>query len=117
MTANAVNEVRALEVVEADYIANSSGTGMVLILGVQFIDVPFNPYAQVLAIKLNLENTDETVQERGQRDFAALRRAVGVLNPQSTDELLFKPFRANISVSQVGRSSTVKEYIFDRGVA
>lgn len=97
MTANAVNEVRTLEIVETNYAANRTGTGMVLVLGAQFIDSVFNPHAKPLEIVIPLEDDNEEVQNRGQRDFAGLRLATGVLNPTDSDELLFKPFRAIVT--------------------
>lgn len=39
--------------------------------------------------------------EAGQREFAALRRATGVLNPSDTSELHHKPFRARVDVIMV----------------
>lgn len=104
--------VRELEIVEADYLANQAGTGFVLALKAQFTDVSFDPHAPPLVtIAMELEHHDETKQEIGQREFAALRRATGVLNPQSTDELLFKPFRA--AVERTGGRSVIRRYVFD----
>lgn len=47
-------------------------------------------------LSLEGEGSDE-----GQREFAALRRAVGVLNPSDTSELYHKPFRARVDVVMV----------------
>jgi hypothetical protein len=103
--------VRELEIVEADILPNQEGTGIVLALKAQFIDVPFNPYAPPLVrIEMDLEHDDDKRQERGQRDFAALRRAVGVLNPQDTEELLFKPFRA--VVAHADGPAVIRGYVF-----
>ena len=111
MNANAVNEIRTLEIVEADYVANRDGTGMVLLLRAQFIDVEFNPHAALVTAEMNLEHVDPTKREQGQRDFAALRWATGVLNPQDTSELLFKPFRAEVAC--LGKRLVISRYIFD----
>lgn len=118
MTANAVKEVRELEIVEANCLARQEGTGIVLALKAQFIDVPFNPRSTYLVeIEMDLEHDDDKRQERGQRDFAGLRRATGVLNPETTDDLLFKPFQVKIGsrTNRLGKpENRIVEYIFRR---
>lgn len=103
--------VRSLEIVEANIIANHTGTGMILVLGAHFIDEECNPHAEPFEIEMPLEDANDVVQERGQRTFAALRRATGVLSPQSTDELLFKPFRA--IPTRRGERVVILNYLWD----
>lgn len=104
-----------LEVVESSYDANKDGDGMVLALKTQIMDGEFEgrPYM----IWMDLENDDEKKQERGQRDFAGLRRATGVLNPSDTEELHFKPFKVTIGTyiqKTTGEpKNTIKKYHFD----
>lgn len=104
-----------MEIVESDYVATSKGTGMILkckaqIVGGEYADRPFY-------INYNLENQNDTAQEIGQRDFAGLRRATGVLSPSDTSELHFLPFRVKIGVKARKRTgeleNVIKQYLFD----
>lgn len=104
-----------MEIVESDYVATSKGTGMILkckaqIVGGEYADRPFY-------INYNLEHQDDQTQEIGQRDFAGLRRATGVLSPSDTSELHFKPFRVKIGIKarkDTGElENVIKEYLFD----
>ena len=105
-----------LEIVESDYAANSKGTGMLLKLKCQVVggDHDGRPYY----INLSLEHENSTAQDIGQRDFAALRRSVGVLNPDDTEELHNRAFP--VKIGQKLRKDTgemenvIKEYVFDK---
>ena len=105
-----------MEIVESDYVPTAKGTGMILkckaqIVGGEFDQRPFY-------INYNLENDNEQAVEIGQRDFAGLRRATGVLNPQDTDELRFKTFSVKIGVKarkDTGEmENVIRQYLFDR---
>ena len=104
-----------LEIVESEYKATSKGTGMLLackaqIVGGEYDERPFY-------INYNLENLNETAQEIGQRDFAGLRRATGVLAPDDSEELHFKPFNVKIGIKarkDTGElENVIKQYLFD----
>lgn len=104
-----------MEIVESDYVATSKGTGMILkckaqIVGGQCADRPYY-------INYNLENDNEIAQEIGQRDFAGLRRATGVLAPETTDDLAFRTFRVVIAVQMSKRTgepvNRIVQYLFD----
>lgn len=103
-----------MEIVESSYDANKDGDGMVLALKAQITGGEFEgrPYM----IWMDLENDDEDKQNRGQRDFAGLRRATGVLNPSDTVELHFKPFKVTIGTyvqKTTGETkNTIKKYHF-----
>lgn len=105
-----------LEIVESEYKATSKGTGMILackaqIVGGEYADRPFY-------INYNLENDNETAQETGQRDFAGLRRATGVLAPNDSGELHFKQFGVKIGIKtrkDTGElENVIKQYLFER---
>lgn len=104
-----------LEIVESHYRPNANGTGMVLALKAQIIGGEYEgrPYF----IWMDLENDDADKQNRGQRDFAGLRRATGVLAPDDTEELHFKPFRVKIGVQEkkvTGEPvNCIVQYLFD----
>lgn len=104
-----------LEIVESDYVANGKGTGMVLKLTAQVVDGEFAE--RKLFINLNLEHDNSVAQDIAQRDFAALRRAVGVLNPVDSEDLHFKTFKVRLGIEK--RKDTgdlqnaIKKYYFD----
>lgn len=105
----------ALEIVESDYLPNSKGTGMILKCKAQIVGGEFDlrPYY----INYSLEHTDEQAQEIGQRDFAGLRRATGVLAPEKSEELHWIPFRVKIAAQISKRTgdpvNRIKQYLFD----
>lgn len=104
-----------LEIVESSYDANSAGTGMNMKLKAQFVGGEYdrgNYY-----INLSLEHQDAETQARAQRDFAALRRSIGVLNPKDTEELHFKQFPVKIGVyksKKTGEDNNSINFLFDK---
>ncbi|WP_439496829.1 DUF669 domain-containing protein [Bosea sp. (in: a-proteobacteria)] len=85
-----------LEIVESDYVVTRAGDGWVLKTKAQIVGGEYDgrPYY----INYNLENADPQAEKIGQRDFAALRRATGVLAPELTEELHFKVFGVKIGI-------------------
>jgi hypothetical protein len=84
-----------LEIVESDYVANARGNGMVAKFECRVCGL--GAYAgRPFYINLNLEHENQQAQDIAQRDFAALRRAVGVLAPQNTVELHHIDFLVHI---------------------
>lgn len=100
-----------LEIVESAYVSTRDGLGMTLACKAQVVggDHDGRPFY----INYNLENQNETAQEIGQRDFAGLRRATGVLAPDDSEELHFKPFRVLIGVSEDTGANVILQYVFD----
>ncbi|CAN7602781.1 DUF669 domain-containing protein [Bosea sp. LjRoot237] len=112
-----------LEIVESEYKATQSGTGMVLACKAQVVGGEYDqrPYY----LNYNLENDNEIAVEIGQREFAGLRRATGVLAPDDTEELHFKQFRVKIGIQEkkikvngvkkgTGEmENVVKQYLFE----
>jgi hypothetical protein len=106
-----------MEIVESDYVATQSGNGMILkckaqIIGGEYDQRPFY-------INYNLENANEQAQEIGQRDFAGLRRATGVLAPDDSEQLHFVPFNVKIGIKarkDTGElENVIKQYVFGDG--
>lgn len=83
-----------LEIVESDYAAISKGTGMLLKLKCQVVGGEYDGRAYY--INLALEHDNPEAQDIGQRDFAAMRHAIGVPNPDDTEQLHNRPFRVTI---------------------
>lgn len=99
MTRNAVNESRTLEIVESRYEATMDGMGMQLRCLTQEVGGPNEGRRNYLDFVL--EHADEQTKQHGQRAFAALRRAVNVLNPKDSGELHYKAFQFPFSIQHV----------------
>lgn len=97
MPTSSVN--KTVEIVESTYEPTPCGKGMVLRCLTQVVGGAEE--GNLAYLDFVLEHADERVQERGQRDFAGLRRATGVLNPQDTEDLHFKPFQFPFSIERV----------------
>lgn len=118
MTINAVNnllpsETYTLEIVESEYAPACDGLGMVLKCKAQVVGGEYD--GRPFYINYNLENQSETAQEIGQRDFAGLRRATGVLAPTDSGQLHFLRFRVRIGLSEDTGADVIKEYVFGDG--
>lgn len=83
-----------LEIVESAYEPDAVGSAMQLLLKCQVGGGEFDCCPLDLEMALEGEG-----QADGQRHFAALRRAVGVPNPEHTDELRFKRFEVTPGVA------------------
>lgn len=94
MTTDAVN----IEIIESVYEPTPCGRGMALRCLTQ--EVGGNEGRRAY-LDLILEHDDERTQETGQRAFAALRREIDVLNPQTTAELHHKAFPFPFSIERV----------------
>lgn len=109
----------ALEIVESDYVATQSGNGMILKCKAQIVGGEYE--GRPFYINYNLENANEQAQEIGQRDFAGLRRATGVLAPENSEELHFKAFGVKIGIKarkDTGElENVIKQYLFDDGAS
>lgn len=101
-----------LELCESSYEPNTSRTGMSLSLKAQIVGGEYDgrPYF----IWMDLENDDQEKEDRGQRHFACLRRAIGVLALGDTEQLHWKPFRVAIGVrphSLGGHINYIERYV------
>ena len=104
----------ALEIVETDYVATSKGNGMVLKCKAQIVGGEYD--CRPFYINYNLENDNEDAQNIGQRDFAGLRRATGMLNVEDSEELHRIPFRVLIGTRTNSAGEPVNrivQYLFD----
>lgn len=103
-----------MEIVESEYGATSKGTGMVLKCKAQIVGGEYD--GRPFYLNYNLQNDNETAQEIGQRDFAGLRRATGVLAPDDSEELHFKTFGVKIGIKNrkdTGEpENVVRQYLF-----
>lgn len=88
--------VYRLEVVESDVQATKSGNGEMIKLTLRVMEGPCED--RTIWWNINYRNATATAQEIGQREFSALCHAVGVLAPNETEELHYKPFTAKVGV-------------------
>ncbi|TQI75324.1 uncharacterized protein DUF669 [Bosea sp. AK1] len=104
-----------LEIVESEYKATSKGTGMLLACKAQIVGGDYDQ--RPFYINYNLENDNPQAQEIGQRDFAGLRRAIGVLAPDDSEQLHFIKFGVKIGIkarNDTGElENVIKQYLFD----
>lgn len=77
---------QTLEIASSDYRPNTAGDGMILRLDCVGTDGARHMVA------LPLESDDAATQQAGQAAFAALRSAIGVMDPDDTEQLHFRPF-------------------------
>ncbi len=121
MTANAVNnllpsETYTLEIVESEYVPTCDGLGMVLKCKAQVVSGPYEgrPYW----LNYCLEHQSDERMEAGQRAFAGLRRATGVLSPNFSTDLHFKPFDVRVWTCVNKKTgdlqNVIRQYLFDR---
>ncbi|RWX19597.1 DUF669 domain-containing protein, partial [Rhizobium leguminosarum] len=59
---------------------------------------------------IDLQHNEADKQERGQREFAKLCRAVGVNDVEDSDELHFLPFFAKVKKGEAGVSKAGRAY-------
>jgi len=84
------DDSHTIEIVESTYEPTPDGQGMVLKTKSQVVQDKWpSPFVY---LNYTLEHRDPKKQQAGQRAFAALRRATGVLNPQDSEELHYKAF-------------------------
>lgn len=104
-----------MEVVESEYAATADGLGFVLKTKAQVVGGAFDQ--RPFYLNFMLEHADDTAQEIGQRDFAGLRRATGVLSPNDSEELHWIPFRVEIGAQIRERTgeleNVIKQYLFE----
>lgn len=64
----------------------------------------------------NLQHSNDTAQKIGQAEFASLCKAVGVMTPRDTDELIGKRFIAKIGIDKKDNTKNViKKYLAIEG--
>jgi hypothetical protein len=108
-----------LEIVESEYKATQSGTGMVLGCKAQIVGGDYD--GRPFYLNYDLENQNDIAVEIGQRDFAGLRRATGVVELDDSEQLHWRPFRVKIGVQPHKKTgelqNVVKQYLFDDALA
>lgn len=87
-------------------------TGSYLQLTCEIIDGQYR--GRKVIERLNLNNPNEQAREIASRTLSAICRAVGVMTPRRSEDLLDRPFRVKIAVKpgdgQYGPSNEIKGY-------
>lgn len=104
MRNDTVNET-CLEIVESTYVVSEDGKGMVLRCLARALEGA--DASRLAHLDFTLEHDDPRIQDRGQLAFSGLRRAVGVLAPEDSGELHWKPFRVKL------HADGPVQYLFD----
>lgn len=97
-----------LEIVESEYTPNKFGTGMVLKCKAQVVGGEFD--GRPFWIDYHLEHRDPRAVEIGQREFAGLRKATGVLALDDSEQLHFKAFGVKLGLKE--GCNVITEYVW-----
>lgn len=106
-----------LEIEASEVKPTKAGTGTLLSTTMSII-APEEFKGRKLFESYNLENPNPQAQEIGQRQFAALCRAIGVQQVEDSDELHFKSFTAKIGMGKASADgkyparNEIKRYYF-----
>lgn len=111
--------IYSLEVSASDVVATKAGNGTILKLTYDVI-APEDFKGRRIFGNINLENTNSTAQEIGQRELAMLCRAVGLSEISDSEELHFIAFTAKVGLEkpQAGysqRNKITKYFYPDEG--
>lgn len=111
------NGTYELEIEASDVAETSTGSGT--ILKTTMVVLRPEEYAKrKLFNNYNLENRNPVAQEIGQKQFAALCRAIGVDSVEDSEELHFKAFTARIALGKPSKDgqyparAEIKRYFF-----
>ncbi len=102
------------QIVESDVTQAKSGNGTKLELTFSVVDGP-HAGCKVWA-SLNIVHVNPQAQEIAQREFAAIRQAVNVARPRSSEELHHKPMIITVAVELAGTTRGTYVAKSDRNV-
>ena len=99
-------------ITDAEEKPTKSGNGSYLQLRIDVINGEFEN--RVIFERLNLDNPNETAVQIAQRTLASICRAVGIMQPKSSDDLKDTPFMVKVGIQpasgQYEASNSVKGY-------
>lgn len=93
----------------------SAGTGSYLELVAEIIEG--ESQGRKMWVRLNLDNPNDTAVAIARRDLSGICRAIGVLTPKTSDDLLDKPLMAKIVIEKPSAKSIAAGYTSDRNEA
>jgi hypothetical protein len=83
---------------DVEWKSNKAGTGRYLQFTLEVLDGQFK--GRKVWVRLNLENPSETAVDIARRELAALCKAVGIVRPSDSTDLLNKPFVGSVDVEK-----------------
>lgn len=86
-----------LEAIEADVVPTKKGTGQMLKTTISVIE-PESFKGRKMFHNMNIANDNPVAEKIGKEDLAKMCRAIGITEPQDSDELLFKEFYAKVGL-------------------
>ena len=99
-------------ITESEEKPTKSGNGSYLQLRLDIINGEFEN--RVIFERLNLDNPNETAVQIAQRTLASICRAVGIMQPKSSDDLKDTPFMVQVGIQPASgnyeASNNVKGY-------
>lgn len=104
------------QVIEADVVANSKGTGTMLKLTWSITEGASN--GRRAWQNINIQHTNPDAQRIGQAELKEITAALGIASISSTDPLLYKPLAitlANETSKQDGKTRTVVKKVAPYG--
>lgn len=102
-------------IVSAPLKPTKSGTGELINLELQVLDGQYQN--RKIFDRINWKNQNPKAQEIGRARLSSICRAVGVLTPKDTSELLNRPLRCKVKIKrseQYGDQNEVVKYLSDK---
>ena len=99
-------------IIESDIVPTKAGDGQRLKLTFEILDGQLK--GRRIWEGLNIQHANGEAQRIAQSDLSAICHAVGVIKPQQTEELHFKPVKINVAIrpasGQYGDQNVIKGY-------
>ena len=115
---NLPNGIYQLEISASEVKPTSNGNGTILTTVIDVVAPESHKGRKLFGNSYNLENSNPTAQEIGQRQFASLCRAIGVDSVDDSEELHFRVFTAKIGMGKPSKDgkyearAELKRYFF-----
>lgn len=112
------NGIYKMEIEASDVVATKAGDGTLLKTTNSVVE-PEEYKGRKLFTQYNLENKSAQAQEIGQKQFAALCRAVGVAEVEDSEDLHFKTFTVRVALGKPSKDgqyparAEIKRYYFE----
>lgn len=104
------NGIYVLEIESGSVDKTSKGTGIILKTTLNVIEPEDYAGRKIFNNNYNLENDNPKAQEIGQRQFAALCRAIGVSEVEDSEEVQLKRFTARVALGKPSKGTDGTEY-------
>lgn len=112
------NGIYKMEIEASDVVPTKDGKGTIL-KTTNVVVEPEDYKGRKLFNNYNLENQSAQAQEIGQKQFAALCRAIGVAEVEDSEDLHFRPFTVRVGLGKPSKDgqyparAEIKRYFFE----